>query len=451
MSWSDTFDRGPSSRARLRVAAGLGDSEREQRLLPALDESGEVQIAQRCLSAEEVLEAVKRRAVDVVLAAFDLHRLGTTALAELESTRTPLVILASDPEEPRWETLRGIVLPLTAEADLVLRALHAAVRGELLAPEPGLARQRLDDVSAEGAPAALSLPSDEPNAATTVIAVASGPGSPGRSTVALNLAAALGAVAPTALVDLDVAGPSLAALLDADPTRNLYMIAHAEPEANWEWDRVIQGEVQPLDPRSPRAAVLCGIPKPDMRTRLSRPFLERLLAGLRRRYDFVILDVGAELLGAEGSLHRAALALSQQVLMVCSTDVVGLWRARVALELLDTHVQISPSRVALVLNKYDPRHHHTRGEIEYALGRPAAAMVPFDHRGVERALAARRPIIVETRSRAARALLEFAERVHGGKVVLPPEPEREGGRAWFGWVPRRTPRPQATPGTAADR
>jgi MinD-like ATPase involved in chromosome partitioning or flagellar assembly len=412
-----------------------------------------VQITQRCLSAEEVLEAVERRAVDVVLAAFDLHRLGTLALAELESSRTPLVILAPDPAEPRWETLRGIVLPLDADADLVLRALHAAVRGELLAPELGVARQRLGEPSSADAtlPLSRSPVRDDQTASSTVIAVASGPGSPGRSTVALNLAAALGAVASTVLVDLDVAGPSVAALLDADPTRNLYMIAHEEPEANWEWDRVIQGEVQPLHRRSPHAVVLCGVPKPDMRTRLSRPFLERLLASLEHRYEFVILDVGTELLGAEGSLHRAALALSQQVLVVCATDVVGLWRARVALELLDTHVQISPSRVALVLNKYDPRHHHARGEIEFALGRPAAAIVPFDHRGVERALAARHPVVLETHSRAARALLDFAERVHGGKVVLPPEPDRAGGRAWFRWAPRRTPRAQATPGAAGDR
>ena len=32
------------------------------------------------------------------------------------------------------------------------------------------------------------------------------------------------------LVDSDLSGPSIAAHIDADPTRNIYMLAHAEPE-----------------------------------------------------------------------------------------------------------------------------------------------------------------------------------------------------------------------------
>jgi MinD-like ATPase involved in chromosome partitioning or flagellar assembly len=373
------------------------------------------------------------------------------ALAELEASRAPLVMLAPDPDEPRWEALRGVVLRLDADPALVRRGLEAAVRGERLQPASS-AQTATGQLPAGPATAKAAEIHDAPLAGidtATVIAVASGPGSPGRSTIALNLAAGLGAVEPTVLVDCDLAGPSAAALLDADPSRNLYMIAHDEPEAAWEWDRAIQGEVQPLHPRSPHAAVLCGVPKPDMRARLSRRFLERLVAGLQRRYQFIILDVGPELLGPEGAVHRAALGLSQQVLLVCSTDVVGLWRARYTLGLLETHIQVNPARVALVLNKHDPRHHHTRTEVEWALGLPAAAVIPFDHHGLERALAARAPVVLERRSGAGRALLEFAERVHGGKVVLPPDPERAARRRWPG-LPRFRRRGAAAPPRPAE-
>ncbi len=408
--------------APVRVVVGLGDPERERRLLPALAEFEDVRVVERCLSADQLLAAVSAGRADVALVAFDLHRLGTGALSDLESMRLPRVLLVRDPADPRWEAQRGVVLPDNADANLVRRALDAAIRGERLSLNGAVYE------AAHEAPQAEQAEPSELPSTLSIIGLCSGPGSPGRTTVAINLAAALGAVVPTILVDADLAGPSVAAQLDADPTRNLYMVAHAEPEAAWEWDRAIQGEVQPLDrTRSPYADILCGVPKPDMRGRITRRFVERLVQALQRRYRYVILDTGGELVGPEGSVHRAALSLTQQVLLVCSSDLVGLWRARATLGLLQTHLQISPERVALIVNRHDPRFHHGRTEIEWALGAATAAVVPYDHLGMERALAAQRPAILG-RGAAGKVLLDLAERIHGGKVVLAPEPERADRR-----------------------
>ena len=408
--------------APVRVVVGLGDPERERRLLPALAEFEDVRVVERCLSADQLLAAVSAGRADVALVAFDLHRLGTGALSDLESMRLPRVLLVRDPADPRWEAQRGVVLPDNADANLVRRALDAAIRGERLSLNGAVYE------AAHEAPQAEQAEPSELPSTLSIIGLCSGPGSPGRTTVAINLAAALGAVVPTILVDADLAGPSVAAQLDADPTRNLYMVAHAEPEAAWEWDRAIQGEVQPLDrTRSPYADILCGVPKPDMRGRITRRFVERLVQALQRRYRYVILDTGGELVGPEGSVHRAALSLTQQALLVCSSDLVGLWRARATLGLLQTHLQISPERVALIVNRHDPRFHHGRTEIEWALGAATAAVVPYDHLGMERALAAQRPAILG-RGAAGKVLLDLAERIHGGKVVLAPEPERADRR-----------------------
>lgn len=410
--------------APLRLALALGDPEREQRLLPALSVRDDVQVVERCLSADQLLDAVAAGRVDVVVVAADLHRLGSGPLADLTTTRLPMVLLVAEPRETRWQAQPGVILPLEADPELVDRAIMAAARGERMAPL---------------APVAEPIPSDarvepEPKLETdylSVIAVGSGAGSPGRTTVALNLAAALGAVQPTVLVDLDLAGPSLAAALDADPTRNLYMVAHAEPDAPWEWDRAVEAEVQPIDrSRSPFGHLLCGIPKPDMRGRITPRFVERLLVALQRRYRYVILDTGAELFGAEGGVHRTALALCQQVLLVCSADLVGTFRAKTTLGLLESHLHISPSRVALVVNCHDARFHHGRTEIEWALNASTACVVPYDHLGMQRALASQRPAVLLRHGAAARAVLDLAERIHGGKVVLPPEPKSAEGPRW---------------------
>ena len=414
--------------APLRLAVALGDPEREQRLLPALSLRDDLHIVERCLSAEQLLDAVAGGRVDAVVAAADLHRLSSGPLADLSGSRLPLVLLVQDEHETRWQAQPGVILPLSAEPELVERALLAAARGERLATlvsvEP--TAEPRDQPDAQRAAEAPMAPFTQ-----SVIAVGSGAGSPGRTTLAVNLAAALGAVQPTVLVDFDLASPSVVAMLDVDPTRNVYMVAHAEPDAPWEWDRAIEAEVQPIDRlRSPYGDVLCGIPKPDMRGRITPRFAERLLGALQRRYRYVIFDTGAELLGPDGAVHRAALSLAQQILLVCSADVVGMWRARTVLGLLESHLHISPSRAALIVNRHDARFHHGRTEIEWALKAATACLVPYDHLAIERALSNQRPAVF-TKGAAARAILDLADRIHGGKVVLPPEPKPVGKRHWL--------------------
>jgi MinD-like ATPase involved in chromosome partitioning or flagellar assembly len=257
-------------------------------------------------------------------------------------------------------------------------------------------------------------------------------------------------VAPTILVDADLAGPSVAACLDADPTRNLAMLAHTDPDTPRAWERAIADEIQPLGPRSPLGRVLCGVPKPEMQSLLSRRFLDRLVDELTLRYCYVLLDVGAEALRGDTALHRLALATAHHTLFVISADLLGLYRARTALARLQPDSW--QDRVALVVNRYDARSHHQRAEIEWALGTPIAAVIPYDHKAAERALAAQRPLVLDGRGRAARALLDLAERVHGGSITLPPEPSQRPGRQW--WRPglpsrwRQRPAARVQPGSA---
>lgn len=402
----------------LRVAVGLGDSERERDLLPSLVETGELTLVQRCLSADQVLECVRRERVDACLLAEGLHRLTPYVLAELTRARLPLVLLAHHPDEPRWRRASCLILPLDADSTTVHQSLLVAIRGERQVPPT----KTLEHIG--GSPDDSATDTASP--ALAVIAIASGPGSPGRTTVALNLAAGLGMVAPTVLVDVDLAGPSVAAHIDADPTRNLYMLAHAEPESADEWMHAIEQEAQPLDADCVHGSVICGSPKLELRTGITTRFVERLVRELRERYRFVILDVGADLLSREPAPHRAALQVADQVLLVAAADVVGLWRARTGLGLLHGQLGIGRERIALVVNRHDRRFHHGRSEIDWALGLATAAVIPIDQVATQRALAAQRPLILSGHGTAARSLLDLAERVLGGEIRLPDDQRRNG-------------------------
>ena len=422
----------------LRLAVGLGDAERERRLLPALAEGGEFAVAERCLSGDELLARVLGGRIDAVLVAADLHRLAEETLAELGRTGTPLVLLVARADDERWREVPGQLLAQDAGPDAVRLALRAALRGERPRNAP---RGSPAPPPREAAETAAPPPPAAPPG-LGVIVVAGGPGGPGRTTVAVSLAAALGAVAPTVLVDADLSGPSVAVHLNLDWTRNLYMLAHAGPATRGEWERAIAQETQPLGPRSPHGVALCGVPKPAMRAAVSAAFLERLVAELRQRYRYVVVDVGPDLLGTEAAVHRAAVALGQQVLLAAAADLAGLWHARTALGLLRTHVPVAPERVALVVTRHDRRHHQGRAEIEWALRVPAAAVVPYDHGAAQRAMAAQRPLVLEDRSRAGRALLDLAERIHAGGPIRLPQVEGNARR----WHRPSSPGPRGTPG-----
>ncbi|HEY0582786.1 MAG TPA: hypothetical protein VGE94_11430 [Chloroflexota bacterium] len=429
----------------LRLALGLGDQELEQRLRPAFDAADDVLVVAQCLAADQVLQAVQAGAVDGVVVAWTLHRLTDALLEQLERSRLPVILLAADPDAVRWRHRRGPVLPLESDAAAIRHALLTARRGE----------RPVGRVWPASEPIVLK-PADRasPAVAGRVVAVVGGAGSPGRTTVALNLATALGTVAPTALVEADLDAPALAAYLDRDPSRNLCTLAHAVGEDPHAWNRALAEELQPVSPSSPSAVVLCGPPKREMRTSIAAAFVERLVRELASRYRYVVLDIGAELLGMDNAAanHRAALGAAHEIVVVSRSDLVGLWHTRTALDLLERQCGVERSRPGLVLNRYDARHHHSPAEVAWHLGAPVVAVVAADHAAAERAIAAQRPLVTDRSSRAGRALLQLAERIHAGKLRPLASLESTRAAGWWERVMRHhghSPPPEHVLGEAA--
>ena len=433
---SDTGDSaspgasGPVRSERLvRLAVGLGDTEREHRLLPALTQNEELVVVQRSLAADELLERIRAGGVDVALLAGDLHRLSADRQRQLLGCGVPVVVLSAPAEQAHWRSAGSAVVGLDASAAEVSEAIAAVLDGLAPAAEP--AEERID-VAAE--------PEDDAGGSTSsvpsLIAVAGAAGSPGRSTVALNLAASLGAVTATALVDLDILAPSQAMLIDGDPTRNIYMLAHAAPETTREWDHRLEQELQPIGHRSRFGRVLCGVPKPEMRSSVSARFLGELLSQLQQRYRYVVLDLGDDALEPGSAVGQLALHAAGRILLVSTADVLGLWRTRLVINRLDG----AHDRLAVVVNRYDKRQHHSRKEIEWNLGLPLAALVPYDRPAMERALAKQRPAVLDRKSRAGRGLLDMAARLHGDRLFLPPDEQPRRTKKILTWRMPALPR-----------
>lgn len=324
-----------------------------------------------------------------------------------------------------------------------------------------------------------------------LVAIGGAGGGAGCTTVAVSLATALGAVAPTCLVELCPQPGGVASLLRLDPVHNLSLVGHTvatagvagvegrpspivPPSGNngvgrpvagqvrpvpaaggWPgpaapvWGRAIEQEAQPIGERSPLGWALCGPKRVGggglwgelwLARVLSPAFVEGLLAALRRRYRYVVADLGdlslldvlsrGESPGDEGTFRvdagvagaaLATLRAADRLLLVTGGDLVSAGRARDTLLRLRELPGWRPERVGLVLNRYDPAYHFERWQLEEALGIGTAAVVPFDHAGAQRALQAQQAVVLDRRSRAGRALLGLADRLHGGRVRLPPD------------------------------
>ncbi|MBV9578110.1 MAG: hypothetical protein JO057_05920 [Chloroflexi bacterium] len=414
---------------RLRVALGLGDQELEQRFRPALEGLDDLIIVAQCLAADQLLQLVSANQVDVLVVAWSLHRLTDALLEELDRPGVTLVLLVPDPTEERWRRRTGPVLTMHAEPEGVYEAILAARPGVRPGPRPVASPEPV-------VRKAVDQPVEDLGG---VIVVAGGAGSPGRTTLAINLATALGAAATTVLAELDLCAPSAAAYLDADPSRNVCTLAHTVRDEPRLWGAALGEEVQPLGSGSTRAVLLCGPPKREMRTSLGSTLVERLLDELAQRFRWVIVDIGPELMGLEvaPSSHRAALSRADQVLLVSAADFVGLWHTRTTLDQLERLLGIERRRVNLVLNQHDARFHHSRQEVEWHLGAPVVSVIPFDHAGLQRAIAEQRPAVLDPSSRAGRAMLVLAEGLNDGKLRLPSPVSRARGNWWRRLVHRQ--------------
>lgn len=408
----------------LHLAIAVGDPGLETALHEALEAAGHR--STRCLAASDLLTYLRSGRLDAALVGAALYQLDTEGWEELLGSGVPLVLWAAPADAARMPGPAGWFAPDTTVGTLVQGLLEAAT-GRLAQPAP-----TSEPVHVALAPVAPLSPAP-PGGRVLVISGAAGSG---RTTLAGNLALALGMVVPTIVVDADVQFPALAPLLDGDVTRNLAALAQADPDLPAEWDAVLAREGQPLHPRCSQGVLLCGLPKPEQRGAISRVFGERLIEALRRRFAFVLLDAGSDILSADSGLHRAALLAADDLLVAVRADPLGVAAARTILGIWERHLHLPEERMALVVNGYDRRCHPTPATIAWHLRLPVAAVLPEDRGALHRAQLRRQPALF-TGGRYAGALLAFADRLYGGELRLPEEVRPRRRRRWPLTLPHR--------------
>lgn len=251
-----------------------------------------------------------------------------------------------------------------------------------------------------------------------LVSVIGAKGGVGQTWLAINLAAALASQVgmECLLADLDLASADVALYLDMLGAPTIVDIVQQADEDGWPWSGLHQLRSCPL-------RVLTGPERPQMASLLTAADVAATIGTLQERFAFTVCDHGpgdTDPLFLDLSEHAAA------VVLVTTLDAPALRQAKLRLEHLEQRGLLG--RTHLVLNQLGPGGLAPADAAAY-LAHGAYTVVPPDRKRVEQSLHEARPLALQSRSEAGRAVHTLAAALTGqGPVAAAPEP------AWRRWL-----------------
>jgi len=413
----------------LMVASGAGW---ESTALGLLSGRAGLVVLKRCVDVNDLLATATAGQADVAVLALDAHGLDAAAVDHLRRQRVRPVAVTPDPDSDAARARAGRigVTSLVGEGDLA--ALPDVVLGAD-GSEPAAPESPPDG----GQPAS----GDEPAPGGRVVAVWGPAGAPGRTTVALALAAVLAGRGTRALVvDADPYGGAVAQHLGVlDEVSGLLSAVRlsASGELEARFASVCRGVSERLD-------VITGLPRAERWVEIRAGAVEHLLA-TGSAHAHVVVDTGFSLedepgadLGAipgRNAMTLEALRAADEIVVVGSADPVGLSRlARGLVELKEiTHgapvrVVVNRMRSTLGWSEAD-----ITGMVEGFSRVLGLHFLPEDRTAVDRALIAGHTLVEGGDSALRRAVEGLASQVVPGSAPVAaagrPLRRRTAGRA----------------------
>lgn len=349
----------------------------EQRMVAEATRYGHDVVA-RCSGADELALRVAGIAPEAVLAVASPQYLNAALVSACDAAGCRLIVAALGPEQQRHARSLGVVDAIEGEPSWGLL-------------EPSIAAPRVVEVDTS---TAYAPPTASPHRRGRVIAVWGPAGAPGRTSIAIALAAELAEAGLTvALGDADTHAASVdpaLGLLDEAPgfaaacrLAGSGQLTTAEFERLAEWYRA----------GSAGFWVLTGIGRPSRWPELGTARVAGVIAAAREWVDVLVLDTAASLeqdeeLSSDLAAPRrnaatlAALRDADHVVAVAAADPIGLARyLRAHADLLET---TAAERVVTVVNKVRPGAigMNPSAQITQTLSRygsiPEPVLIPWD-------------------------------------------------------------------------
>lgn len=414
------------------VTSGSGTAE----LVQGLERlQGPVTVIRRCSELSELIAACQSGMARAAIVDDDAGELTASLADRVAAAGVALVVLADDPAARNRLDQLGVRhasrnLESTALAELVAGAVQAmGSRGQesgtassLADPADGLRRWELTGEASPDREARQGQGS--------LIAVWGTAGGPGRTTLALNLAAeAAAAGSKVLLVDADTYAPSIAAVLGlADESAGLAQACRLAEQGLLE-PAALAATAAEVQLKNRRLRVLTGITRSDRWLEIRGTALARVLEQARSIADITVVDCGFSVEADEelsfdtmaprrNAATLVALEAADTVYAVGAADPVGVPRLVRALAELETAV---PSASPLVvLNKVrrstvgrSPERQLSEAWERFGPGR-ISAFLPADWDAADASLLAGAALLEAAPSSALRAAIAALANVPAG-------------------------------------
>ncbi len=390
----------------------------EQRLVAGAARHGH-RIVARCSGGEELAARIGAIRPEIVIAAAAPQYLSARLVGACDEYGVRLAVVAGAPAERRHAASLGLIEVLDGPAEW-----------DRLLP-------REETVDEETRARPVILPAEPAGRGSSVIAVWGPGGAPGRTSLAIALAAELAASgARVALADADTHGASIApalGLLDEAPGfAAACRLAAAGSLTSAEFARI----AQPYRTGRGELQVLTGLGRPSRWPELGADRVDAVIAAARDWAEVLVIDTAASLeqdeeLSSDLAAPRrnaatlAALRSADRVVAIGAADPVGLSRfLRAHADLLEL---TGPERVVTVVNKVrasaiglDPAA-QVRQTLARFGGIRDPLLVPWDPAAFDAAMLSGRPLAdAAPRSAARLAIRDLGERLRPAQVDAAP-------------------------------
>lgn len=341
---------------------------RESAIASAIGTDKRLTVARRCADLTEALAAAEAGLGSVVIVSEQPH-LDRSVVALFATAGVAVLGVPGSPDAADHLRSLGIEELVTPTADA--KAIAAAtVDAASKAPEHEGPR-----------PLAPFTPGKEGK----IVAVWGPTGAPGRTTIAVNVAAELAGSHEVLLVDADTYGGAVAqAFASLDEAPGLAALARASLHGTLT-DHAVERHALTF---APHLRVLTGITRPERWPELSQVALDPVWDQLRRHADITVVDCGFSVEQDEGLQYDtrapqrngatlSALTHADAVVVVGSADPVGVQRLVNSLAALDHVLPPEQAPRMVVVNK-------VRSSVAGARPREAVADALRRYSGVER-------------------------------------------------------------------
>jgi len=394
-----------------------------------LAEASGIVLLKRCVDVDDLLASATNGQADVAVVALDAPGLDAAAVAHLRRHGVrPVAVLPPGERAAEHAALLGLAVTVP---DREVRGLPAAARtheGEPATAAPdGVPAGVLASTSLVDGEAVTAV---EPGGDTRVVVVWGPAGAPGRTTVAVTVAAELARRGqPTVLVDGDPWGGSVAQQLGIlDEASGLLSAARLAGSGQLadRFGSVCRGVGEQL-------TVVTGLPRADRWSEVRPAAFEQLVV-TAAEHGHVVVDTGFSLeedgpVGGtrptRNSTTLTALELADEIVVVGSADPVGLSRlARALVELRDVTAGVA---VRVVVNRMRSSlgwsEKEIAGMVEGFARLTGLHFLPEDQPATDKALVTGRSLVETGESSLVRA---FGEVVDG--LVPDSRPAESTGR-----------------------